>query len=69
MFITMKSRSDLKPRHIWSKPRSPEKPCGLSRRQNFDRVFMKLNQNVYLHELYVRNETKSSLPETMSGQI
>ena len=58
----------------WVKTRSPgqilEKPCVLSRRHSFDPVFMKLCQNIYLHEIYVKYDRRSHWLKTRSpGQI
>ena len=63
MFISIISRPGIKVGHVRSKSRSKaqilEKQCELPRRHIFDSVFTKLNQNVYLYEIYVRYETKS----------
>ena len=52
MCVVIKSRPEFKMGHVGSKTRSLgqflEKPCVLSRRHSFDRVFMKLCQNDFL---------------------
>ena len=58
MLISIEFRPGPKLNYVWSKKRSPgqilEKPYVLSGRHKFDPALMKLYQNVYLHEVYVR---------------
>ena len=52
------------------KDKSYTKPCEPSKRHSFDPVLMKLCQNVYLHEIYLRYETRFHGSDTRSpGQI
>ena len=74
MFISIKSRPGLKIGHVRLKTRSSgqilKKPSVPSRRHSFDPVFMKLCQKVYLHEIYVKYETRSHWAKTRSpGQL
>ena len=63
MLINIMSGSNSKLGYIGSKTRSLgqilEKPCVHSRGHSFDSKFMKLNQNVNDHNVYVRFETGS----------
>ena len=64
MYILIKSRPEFKMGYVGSKTRSfdqfLEKPRAHSRKHNFDPIFMKLCQNVYL---------KKTRPELKIGYI
>ena len=63
MFVSMKSCTNLKMGHVWSKTRSQgqllEKPSGRSRGHIFSLIVMKLGQIVCLDEISDQFENAS----------